>query len=377
MKKISTCFIFLATTLLSINSLRAFSQVTGLINRQATSVTGRAILDPNSDGYSSLTSAGFGNNDVINSEIAFKGIRSYAIEPNSDLRRGPNHAYSDFVPDSSGNGFYSFFTAAQQVLFRVRMGAIMPGSKGYSVLMDTDGKFGATGANADPNYLPSTTGTNGNPGFEIEVVLETNFRIGIYNVDGSSSAALVKQYTNWTEMSQVSIAGTNDNGDPDFFIDFYIPFSDLQAAPFNLTASSSIRMTATTVMAPTAAIGGPRSDIYGVSGDSYEGFIEGQPGCNIFNAAASCPTAMCTTAPTINSPLSTGIVNIGGAWTKSMLTGAASPATITVYKNGLSVGTSTNINSGSTWTLNNISLINGDIITAKALATGETMCLTS
>ncbi len=356
---------------------QAISQAPGYINRPATIAAGRLVLDPNSDGYTSLTTTGFGTNDVTNSEIAFKGIKAYSIEPYGDLRRGPNHAYSDFVPDSSGNGVYHYFSVAQNVLFRMRMGAIMPGSKGYSILMDTDGKFGASGANADPNYIASTTGTNGNPGFEIEVVLETNFRIAIYNVDGTSSPVLVKQYLNWQDMSQVSIAATNDNGDPDYLIDFYIPFSDLQAAPFNLTAASPIRMSATTVMSPQAAIGGPRSDIYGTAGDTYEDFIDGQPVCNIFNNPVSCPTAMCTAAPTVTSPIGTGTVNISGTWTKSVLSGALATASITVYKNGLSVGTVAGVSSGSTWTLNNITLINGDSVTAKAVATGETMCLTS
>lgn len=377
MKNNFTLLVLLLAALLIISSIRAISQVPGLINRQATSAPGRLILDPNSDGYTSLTTAGFGTNDVTNSEIAYNGVRSYSIEPNSDLRRGPNHAYSDFVPDSAGNGFYFYFTPAQQLLFRFRLGGIMPGSKGYSVLMDTDGKFGATGPTADPNYLPSTTGTNGNPGFEIEIVLETNFRIAIYNVDGTSSPVLIKQYTNWQDMSQVSLAATNDNGDPDYLIDFYIPFSDLQAAPFNLTTASTIRLTATTVMSPGAAIGGPRSDIYGTSTDSYDDFINGQPACNIFTNPVVCPTAMCTAAPSVNSPLGTGTVNISGAWSKSALPGAASASNITVYKNGIAVGTVSNVNTGSTWTLNNIALVNGDIITAKALATNESMCLTS
>ncbi len=356
---------------------QSFSQLPGFINRQATSVAGRTVLDPNSDGYTSLTTAGFGNNDVSRSEINFQAIKAYSIEPYSDLRRGPNHSFSDFVPDSAGNGVYHHFSAAQQIIFRMRMGRIMPGSKGYSILMDTDGKFGAAGTNADPNYQASTTGSNGNPGFEIEIVLETNFRIAIYNVDGTSSPVLVKQYLNWQEMSQVSIASTNDDGDPDFLIDFFIPFSDLQAAPFNLTTASPIRMSATTVMSPQAAIGGPRSDIYGTAGDSYEDFINGQPSCPIFNTPASCTTAMCTAAPSINSPISTGTVNISGTWTRSALTGAATTATITVYKNGISIGTVVSVASGSTWALNSIALINGEIITARAMATNESMCLTS
>jgi Secretion system C-terminal sorting domain len=375
MKQIYTAVISMLICTFSTQTL--FAQLPGLINRQATSAGGRLILDPNGDGYTSATTAGFSSNDVTQSEISFQAIRAYSMEPYSDLRRGPNHAYSDFVPDSSGNGVYHHFSAAQNLLFRMRMGRIMPGSKGYSILMDTDGKFGATGANADPNYLPSTTGTNGNPGFEIEIVLETNFRIAIYNVDGTSSPVLVKQYTNWQDMSQVSIAATNDDGDPDFLIDFYIPFSDLQAAPFNLTASSSIRMSATTVMSPQAATGGPRSDIYGTAGDSYEDFIIGQPPCQLFNTPANCPTAMCTAAPLVNSPINTGTVNISGTWTKSALPAAASTATITVYKNGVSIGTVTNVTTGSAWTLNNIALVNGDVITARAQAVNESLCLLS
>ena len=361
-------------------AFQSTAQIPGFINRQATSIAGRAVLDPNSDGYTSATTAGFGNDDVANAELSYYPIEAYPVEPYSDLRRGPNHSFSDFVPDTAGNSIYYRFSAGQQVMFRMRLGSVTSGSKGYSILMDTDGKFGAAGPNADPNYLPATTGTNGNPGFEIEIVLETNFRIAIYNVDGTSSPVLVKQYTNWQDMSQVSIASTNDNGDPDFLIDFYIPFSDLQAPPFNLTTASSIRMTATTVMAPKAAIGGPASDIYGVPGYTYDDFIIAQPACNIFNNPVICPTAMCTAAPNVNSPISTGTVNIIGTWTKSVLTGAAGTANITVYKNGLSIGTVLNVSSGAGWSLNSITLINGDVITAKALAAApavESMCLNS
>ncbi len=367
----------LSVVLTTIFSFNLTAQLPGYINREATSGVGKLILDPNGDRYTSVTTAGFGNDDVANSELVYIGIRAYSIEPFGDLRRGPNHGFSDFVPDALGNGVYHRFSPAQNMMFRMRLGSIMPGSKGYSILMDTDGKFGATGPNADPNYLPSTTGTNGNPGFEIEIVLETNFRIAIYNVDGTSSPVMIKQYLNWQDMSQVSIASTNDNGDPDFLIDFYIPFSDLMAAPFNLTTASPIRLCATTVMAPKAATGGPRSDIYGTAGDTYEDFILGQPACTIFTNPVTCPTAMCSAAPTVNSPIGTGTVNITGTWTKSALPGAASLANITVYKNGTSVGTVPSITSGNAWSLNGITLINGDVITAKSQATGESMCLVS
>ena len=74
-------------------SFQGVSQVPGTINRIATSVAGRLILDPNSDGYTSILTSGFAGDDVANSEIPYIGVRSRATEPSSDLRRGPNHTF--------------------------------------------------------------------------------------------------------------------------------------------------------------------------------------------------------------------------------------------------------------------------------------------
>ena len=383
MKHQANRLILLSILLLSF-CLSCFSQSTGYINRPATNSTGALILNPNGDNYTSASSAGFLGNDVANSELPYRSIPSFSAEPFGDLRRGPNHLYSDFVPDANNVGYYTYFDGTN-MMFRFRMGSIMPGSKGYSVLLDTDGKFGATGANADPDYQAATTGTNGNPGFEIEIVLETNSRIAIYNVAGSSSATLVKSYTSWQNMSQVSVAGTFDNGDPDFFIDFYIPYSDLTATPFLLTSTTALRMSATTVMSPQAAIGGPKSDIYGLSdvgykttNAQYEAYINAQPSFTATGLNTGGLGSMCTEAPVVNSPITTGTVTITGTWTMSVLSGAASTADITVYKNSTTVlGTILNVASGTTWTLSGVTLASTEIVTAKAKATTESMCLVS
>lgn len=362
---------------------KSSGQSTGKIIRQATAVAGRTILDPNNDTYTSATTAGYNGNDVTNSEIPFRAVPSFNAEPFGDLRRGPSHLYTDFVPDANNVGYYSYFTGTN-LLFRFRMGSVVPGSKGYSVLLDTDGKFGSSGANSDPNYQPATTGTNGNPGFEIEIVMETNSRIAIYNVDGSNTPTLIKSYTNWQDMSQVSIAGTFDNGDPDYFLDFYIPFSDLQASPFLLTTSTPLRMSATTVMSPQAAIGGPKSDIYGLNdsnykstNDQYEAFINAQPAFTAASLTSGTFAPVCTNPPVVNGPISPGVVNISGTWTMSALAGSVATTTVTVYKNGIAAGTVPSVNSGTIWTLNNVTVANGDVITAKAQSAGESMCLVS
>ena len=107
-------------------------------------------------------------------------------------------------------------------MFRFRLGGTANNSKGYSILIDTDQKFGATGPEADPNYVP------GNPGFEIEVVLRTNFGVGLYDVDGTVNPVAMDDETvarPYTNFAQKSIALSEICGDDDYFYDFYIPFS--------------------------------------------------------------------------------------------------------------------------------------------------------
>ena len=141
-------------------------------------------LNPNGDGWSSTITTGFTLNDITESDIPFQPLPVPYAEPTSDLVRGADCKFSDIVRiDSFDSGVY-MYSDGTNLLFRFRQGSTTPGSKGYSILIDSDMLFGCCGPNADPNYIPKTTGTNGNPGFEIEIVLETNFQVAMYNVDG-------------------------------------------------------------------------------------------------------------------------------------------------------------------------------------------------
>ncbi|MCY7291033.1 MAG: hypothetical protein LH615_02515, partial [Ferruginibacter sp.] len=164
-------------------------QIPGIIVRPA-GTAGPIVLDTNLNGYTSLTNTGFANNDITNSENLYKVIAPLAAEPTGDLLRGPSGSFSDIVKIFVGSGFY-LFTNGTNLLCRLRIGGIVSGSKGYSILIDTDQKFGPSGSYADPNFQAATNGNNGNPGFEYEVVLETNFRVAIYNVDGTSNPIFV------------------------------------------------------------------------------------------------------------------------------------------------------------------------------------------
>jgi hypothetical protein len=388
----------------------------GQIVRECTNATGRAILNPNYatvstsgtiDGqpatihYASPSTSGWtvGGDDTSSSvnPVPFKPLKPYGGEPCCDLRRGADHRFSDFVPDYNNNGVYFYYDATHSAyVFRMRMGAIIPGSKGYSLLVDTDLKYGNTGSNADPNYVAKTTGINGNPGFELEIVLETGFKLAIYNIDGkgnptdniSSSPAV--SHTSWKDYSQVSMAATTEGGDPDFFIDFYVPVSDLTGItitdaltgtvgqPFITAATQKIRIIPTTVMAPKPSTAGPISDIYGSDMDKIAWY---PPVCSTCNVNTICTPAPVITS--VNGPSGT----ISGTWTResSGYTGSTS-AVITLYRNGDTTNPLTTTpatitcTSGGSWSATASGLVSTDVITAKAQGTGgyeSRFCFTS
>src|SRR5690606_20064945 len=155
----------------------------------------------------------------------------------SDLGPGPNCKFTDFVNYSS-NGTHHvvsmYVDASNNALFRIRLGGGAPNSKGYSIRIDTDQKFGFAGSYLDPSAVLR------NPGFEYEIVLETNFGVKVNSIDGSSSPTLYSSFP-YEQHCQKSIAATTNCGDQDVFYDFYVPASGL---PFSLT--NPLRMAANT-----------------------------------------------------------------------------------------------------------------------------------
>ena len=363
-------------TFLLIFSIYSFflnAQTPGIIVRPA-GAAGPVVLDPNANGYTSIATSGFGNSDITNSEIPYKVIAPLTAEPTGDLLRGPSGSFSDIVKTFDGSGFY-LFTNGINLLCRLRIGGIVSGSKGYSVLLDTDQKFGSSGPSADPNFQAATNGNNGNPGFEYEIVLETNFRVAVYNVDGTSLPVFVASYP-LASNSQISVALTTDGGNPDYFYDFYVPYSVM-----GITSTTPIRVIATTVMSPGPAIGGPKSDIYGVSGTDYMtdwvNFILRQPVFTVdsLKLTGSGIPPVCTDPPTLNGPISPFATSVNGTWVKSPFS-SVTTAIITLFKGATSIGTTT-VSSGGSWSIPVSGLVDNDVISAMAKGFGESRCLSS
>ncbi len=321
-------------------------------------------LNPNGDGFVSKTTAGFINDDVSESEIPYKKVTAFIPEPTGDLSRGPTGGFSDIVGSYDGSGLY-VFNDGTNLLFRMRIGNYISGSKGYCVLIDTDQKFGSSGVNADPNYIAGTSGISGNPGFELEISLETNFRVAVYNVDGTITPTLMSSYPVSTN-SQISVAYSTDSNTPDYFFDFYVPITALGLAP-----GTAIRMVPSTTMAPMPSIGGPASDQYVPENILY------QPPVKLdsltLNSGGFQPA--CTAAPIITSTMVGSNASITGSWTRAASI-KPSTTTIKLYKNSTLIGTTT-CTTGSNWTISGLTLAAGDTVYATAQSVGESMCFKS
>lgn len=363
--------------LLLVCSINNFAQSPGIIIRPAGGPYS-TILNPAQNGFTSKTTAGFTGGDIgaAYSEIAYKVVPPAVTEPTGDLATGPSGGFTDIVKTVDNSGFYVYYDGTN-ILFRLRIGSVISGSKGYSILLDTDGKMGNSGPYADPNYVAPTNTSNGNPGFEYEVVLQTNFNVSVYNVDGVQNPVLISSYPLSTH-SLISVALSTDSGNPDYFYDFAVPVSALGTP-------SSFRMVATTVTSPSSALQGSRSDIYGIDdaansnvSTAWQTVVNAQPPATLtdIGSGGTGVQAACTAAPSLTGPVPTGAnISVGGSWTR-MDAGKPSTATITLYKNGVSAGT-TSVSTGSSWSISVPSVAAGDVFYAKAQAAGESMCLQS
>jgi hypothetical protein len=374
---------------------QAQSPTPGLIFKPATAGTpGAAVLDPNNDGYVSAAATGFTTvaGDLgAQSEIPYKYLpQRTTTEPNADLRVGPSNKFTDFADVTGGGSSVGFYVDGNNnYLFRFRLGGAAPNSKGYSIAIDTDNKFGFTGPNADPNAVAH------NPGFEMEILLASNFGVRVYNIDGTTSpvgsgpdGSLIE--LPYASYAQKAIAGTTNDGNLDVFYDFYVPLATIQAAfgsqtffnstgntavPFSLT--TSLRMVANTVIAPHSIthyqnisdIGGVNDTAYPNPDNAYTDLVTGSTpttGGTVPSTSGNVIPAR-SAAPVVSSPLQTGVTSVGGTSTEAIGT------TITVYVNGSALVTTTTVQIGGTWTLSGITaLASGALVKATATAASKT-----
>ncbi|HCT29862.1 MAG TPA: hypothetical protein DIW31_03815, partial [Bacteroidales bacterium] len=354
------------------------AQTPGMVIKSVTA-PGKAILDPDGDGYVSMKTSGvqigFLTNDIAESEIPYAPI--VKPDPQGDPLAGPSCLYNEIVgTDAAGNNAVMSYFDGTNLLFRFRLGGYAANSKGYSLLIDTDQKFGFTGPNADPNAVV------GNPGFEVEIVLETNFGVEVYKVDGTASPINVIPFSTnpYSTNCQKSMALTTACSDPDYFYDFYIPFSQLTGIPgLTIDANTPLRMVAVTSMSPHPAIGNSAiSDVGGVTtgsnlDDIYSSIIDEitPTSTNNINNDGQLDRSTC---PFIDP---VGISNTAITGTTTETSG-----TVTVYvyqSNGTNLlgSASTAFSAAGNWSINvsslspSVILAAGQVVKATVTATGK------
>jgi hypothetical protein len=327
---------FLIACLLMFLSMTGNAQTPGLIYKQAGNTLGRLVLDPNGDGFISTTSAGFsGGNDVgAASELPMIGLPSVESEPNGDLANGPTGGMTDLVSPSLTHSCYTLVrdvAGTRYLIFRFRVGKASSAAKGYSVMLDTDNTF---------------SGTGDNPGYEKEMLLNTgsNGAVKINTFDASGNITATISY-NVDHYAQYAVAATTTNSDPDYFYDFFVPYNALGI-------SGSVRMVAVSIISANSGMNGNKSDFNGIEDSKYgnnalaigQALINSFPPTNLANMTAGATFANpISAAPYVNPGINSVSTSITGTSTE------ANGTTINVFKNGVSLGTTTV--SGGVWSL--------------------------
>lgn len=361
------------TFFLLLAPLDVFAQTPGQIFESAagTKPSGQLVLDPNGDGFVSQTSSGFTMlaNDVPQFEIPYRSLPVLQDEPVGDVRTGASGGHTELIDGYADNGVF-MYADDFGLYFRMRLAGTSTASKGYTFLINTEDKFDEFGK----------TVVNGNPGFQFEVTLQTgggNAGINIYDWRDNSGNRLgtpLPLSSHHQRAISGSILNAVDADDYGYFYDWYVPFSVLTGHDL-MTPGTLFRAAAATVTSSNSGISGTVSDVNGVNDLEY-----GSPLAAFIAAVESFPptsaesleendfppTVVKTKTPIVLGPLLDGDDEISGTISEP------SGTSIEVFKDGVSIGTTTSTTS-FTWILSSIAptLESGQEITARATNTAD------
>lgn len=277
-------------------------------------------MDPNGDGAVYRMSPGFSNDGYYVDEFEFNmfGIPKLEGDVAGDNQTGPNCGVTDVIPDTDGYSVYAVRDANNNLIFRFRLGNNANSIESWHILLDIDGRFGA---GKDPNAKSD------NPGFEVDITLikKQNPGVILSNIDGKTNCPTPFKSYPLTTNFQIAVADLVSCGDPDYFYDFFVPFSDI-AAEFGISVNTGLRYVASTSSSATCAMSGSISDIAGIDNtdpkydhqtkcnDAYTDLIESQCPTPVASLCETCAgfKASLPGPPTITEPIRAGQTGVGG-----------------------------------------------------------------
>ena len=120
-------------------------------------------LDPNGDGFITSTGLKFTGpgDDEAEFELPFLPLQQYESEPGADNQYTAGCEIYEIVHDESTSAGYYFYqdpdalpdNGDERIFFRFRVARYSNGSTAFSVLIDTDYRFGFSGPERDPNAV--------------------------------------------------------------------------------------------------------------------------------------------------------------------------------------------------------------------------------
>jgi gliding motility-associated-like protein len=230
-------------------------------------------MNPNGDGFITSNGLAFtGPLDETQFELPLIPISQFQTESGNDNQYAPGCEFYELVndPTQGADAGYFYYKDAdgipdngdEVIIFRFRLSKYSPSSTAFSILIDSDYKFGSSGPEADPNSV------SGNPGFELEIGCFNSTGgaggVWVFDVNGTAAATVVKFHHSINSHYQVSYAFNNDAGcsNVPVFVDMYIPFSDL-----GILSTTQVRMAVAVNEDIATSLGGGASDVGGVNGN--------------------------------------------------------------------------------------------------------------
>src|SRR5258706_10162796 len=279
---------------LAIGCMWATSSFAQVYPGQIVQPAATTVMNPHANGYVTLvptyvppahngfdtTAASYKLNCINQFEFTMYGIPEIGTGDVLKDNIGAACGITDLIPDKKGYSVYTIRDASNKLIFRFRLGNLNSSVEAYSILIDTDQKFGKVGdpgvtaATADPNWTP------GNPGFEIDITLINNSNgnaggIFVYDIDGIDSCPTPIDTYDYNSHVQISKADTYTCNDADYFFDYYVPLDSVvnsfnanknnvtPARTYDLAVTTPLRYAALTNQNAGCSMQGKISDISG------------------------------------------------------------------------------------------------------------------